>query len=146
MHEIHLGILRVERSAVDASAARSANHDGDAGPPAVPALRCEIRNLVESAGDEIRELHLRNGPHSHERRANSGSHNSRFRNWSVDHAPLAEAFKHAGCDFKGPTINANVLTEYEDTFIFFHFFQNTLANCFDVRGEAHFSKAESCAS
>src|SRR5262249_38482996 len=128
-----------ERSAVNASAAGATNDDRNARAPTVPALCCEIRDLVESAGDEVRELHLGHRTHSHERCADGGSDNSRFRNRSVDDSPLTESFEHACGDFERSTVNADVLAEDEHTFVLLHFFPDTLANRFDVRREAHCS-------
>ena len=95
VHEVHFRILRMERSAVNAAAARSANDDGNAGAPAIAALRGEVRDLIECAGNEIGELHLGDRPHSHQRRADGGADDCGFGNRRVDDAPLAEFLEHA---------------------------------------------------
>src|SRR5205085_11512796 len=104
------------------AAAGAAHHDRNSGSPAVPALRGEIRDLIESAGDEIRELHFRDRTHSHERGANRGSHDSGFRYRRIDNAPFAEAFEHSGRDFERAAVDADILAENEHTFVLFHLF------------------------
>src|SRR5207249_831728 len=49
--EVHFRILRVERSTMDTAAAGPSYHDRNACAPTVTALRREIRDLVESAGN-----------------------------------------------------------------------------------------------
>ena len=65
MNVVHFGILRMEGSAVNAAAARSADHNGHACSPAVSAFRSKVRNLIESAGDKIGKLHFGDRTHSH---------------------------------------------------------------------------------
>ena len=78
VHKIHFGILRMERSAVNTAATGSADNNRDACAPAVTALGREIRDLIEGAGNEVRELHLSDRPHSHQRCADGGPHDGGF--------------------------------------------------------------------
>src|ERR1051326_2388803 len=127
----------MKRAAVDATAAGPANNDWNTRAPTIAALRSKVCNLVESARNKIGELHFRNRTHSHQCRADGGSDDSRFRYGCVDDAPFAKAFEHAGSHLERTAVNADILTEDEHTFVLFHFFPNSLANCFDVRGERH---------
>ena len=137
VHVVHFGILRMKRAAVDASSARSSHNDGDARAPAVTAFGGEIGDLVESAGNEIGELHFGDGTHSHEGRTNGGPHDPGFRYRCIDDAPLTKPFQHSGGDFEGTAIYTDVFAENEHTFILFHFFPDALTNCFDVGGQGH---------
>ena len=132
VHEIHFRILRMERAAVNAAAARSANHDGNAGAPAIAAFRGEVRDLIEGAGNEIGELHFGDGPHSHQRRADRRADDSGFGDRRVDDAPLAESLEHAGGDFESAAVDADIFAKDEDAFVLFHLFPDALANRFDV--------------
>src|SRR5262245_52489062 len=131
----------MEGSAMNTATARSTDDDRNACAPAVSTLCCEIRNLIESAGNEIRELHFRDRPHPHQCGANGRSHNSRFRNRRIDDAPLAKSLEHACSDFERAAVNADIFAEDEDTIVLFHFLPNALTNRFDVSCKAHCSVA-----
>jgi hypothetical protein len=61
VQKIHFRIGGVERAAVNAAAGRAANDNGRRGVPQVVALGNKVGELVETANDEIDELHFRDG-------------------------------------------------------------------------------------
>ncbi len=66
-------ILAVKRPAVNSSARRSPDHHWDRHPVAIVQLRRHVHYLIESAGDEVHELHLGYRPLPHEGRADRGT-------------------------------------------------------------------------
>src|SRR5262245_9092694 len=137
VHEIHFRVLGMERPAMYDTATGTPNDDRNASSPAIAALRREIRDLVESAGNEIRKLHFSHRAHTHQSSADRGSNNAGLRDRSIDDAPLAKSFKHPGSDFECASVDADILAKDKYTFVLLHFFPNALANRFYVRGEAH---------
>ena len=69
IHEHGLGIQRMKRSAMRAAARRSAHDDRTRAPDAIPRGGGEVDEHVVRARDEVDELHLGDGPHSHQRRS-----------------------------------------------------------------------------
>src|SRR5215831_13186033 len=112
--------------AVHAAAARAANDDRDAGAPAVAAFRREICDLVEGARNEVGELHLRNGTHTHQRSAYGCADDGRFRDRRVDDALFTKLFQHAGGDLECSAVNADVFTKDEDAFVLLHLLPDAL--------------------
>src|SRR5262245_13708845 len=121
MHEIHLRILRMERPAMNAATTGTAHYNRNASAPPITAFRREIRDLIESTRDEIRELHFCHGPHTHQGSADRGSHNSRLGDRSINDAPLTKSFQHPGSDFECASVDAHVLAKDEYTLVFLHF-------------------------
>src|SRR3954451_21439079 len=58
VQEPRLGVLRVERAAAEAAAARQPDGDVHREPLAVVHLPGDVDELIEAAGDEVGELHL----------------------------------------------------------------------------------------
>src|ERR1700730_7210299 len=100
MRKKRLEILRVEWSAVNATAGWRTNHDRDTRSPAVTALGCETDNLVVAAGDEVRELHFSHRPQAHQAGADGCTDDGRFGNRSVHYAALAESLQKSGGNFE----------------------------------------------
>src|SRR5437870_13858571 len=100
MHEIHFRILRMERTAMNAATAWASYHDGNSGTPAIPALCCEVRDLIKDARNEVRELHFGDRPHTHQGCAYRRPDDTRFRNRCIDDAPFAESLDHTGGDLE----------------------------------------------
>ena len=109
--EPHLGILRMERAAVNAAARGRANHDGHGRVPAVAALGGEVDDLVEAAGDEIGELHLRHRAQAHQAGADGRAHDGRFGDGRIHHAALAEMLEEAGGHFERAAVDADVFAD-----------------------------------
>ena len=73
VHEPRLGVLRVERPAGEAAAAGQPHGDRHREPLAVVHLARHVDELVEAAGDEVRELHLAHRPHADDGGAHRGA-------------------------------------------------------------------------
>jgi hypothetical protein len=119
-HEPHLGILRVERAAVNAAAGGRAHHHGHGRAPAIAALGGEIDDLVEAAGDEIGELHFGHRPQSHQARADGRAGDGRFGDGRIDHALLAEMLEKAGGHLERAAVHADVLAQQEHVGVALH--------------------------
>src|SRR5436190_4237457 len=105
----------------------------DAGAPAIAALGGVVGEQIESGGDEINELKLRHGPHTHQRRAAGRAHNCAFRNRCVDNTSAAKLVEQAVCYFEGSAIGADVFADHKDRRVALHLFPDALSNCFDKR-------------
>ena len=105
--------------------------------PAIPALGGEVGDLVEAAGDEVGELHLGDGPHAHQRRADRGADDAGLGDRRVHDALLAELFEHAVGDLECAAVDADVFAEDEHAFVALHLFPDSLADRFNVGGEGH---------
>ncbi len=131
-HEPHLRVLRVKRAAVNAAARRRAHHDRHGRVPAIAALGGEVDNLVEAAGDEIGELHLRHRPQPHEAGADGRADDGAFGNGRIHHAFLAEMLEESGGHFERAAVDADVFAQQEDVRVALHLFPQPLADGFQV--------------
>src|SRR5579863_1711492 len=134
--EPHLGILRMERAAVDVSAAGAAEDERGGRSPEVVRFRDHVGNLVHGAGDEIHELEFGDGAHAGERGSEGRAYDGGLGDGRVDDALGAEAVDESVGDFEGAAVDADVLAEAEDGGIAVHFFPDSLADGFEV-GELH---------
>src|SRR6185436_4492022 len=92
-----------------------------------------VHDLIESAGDEVRELHLRDRPIAAQRGADADADDGRLRDRRVDDAHLAEFFEEALRRAERAAIAAYILAEDEHLRVSAHFFGERLAKCFEVR-------------
>src|SRR2546428_5107785 len=99
----------MERPSPDPAARGAPNDDGNSGAVAPAALGGEIGDLVEGAGNEVDELHFRDGPHPHQRCADGGPDDPRLGNRSVNHPLLAEPLQEPLRYLEGAAVDANVL-------------------------------------
>src|SRR5512139_2503054 len=85
--EPRLRVLGVVQPAVDSAARRPPDHDRAGGLPAVAVAkrRGRVDDLVESAGDEVDELHLEDRPHPLDRETDTGPDDQRLGDGHVDH-------------------------------------------------------------
>ena len=132
----HLGILRVERAAVDVSAAGASEDEGGGRAPEIVRFRDHVADLVHGAGDEIHELEFGDGAHAGERGSEGRADDGGFGDGSVDDALGAEAVDESVGDFEGAAVDADVFAEAEDGWVAVHFFPDSLADGFEV-GEEH---------
>src|SRR5690349_10462672 len=115
VHEPHLRILRVIRSAVNIAAAGTADNDWGRRAPTIVRFGNHINDLVESASDEIHELKLRDRTHAGKRGSEGGANYCRFRDGSVDDAFRAEAMNESISDFEGPAVDTDVFAQAENS-------------------------------
>jgi len=123
-------VQRMERPAAHAAAAGTPNDDGNPGAVAIAARRCEIREHVEAAGDEINELDFAHGTHAHVRRADRRTYDGGLGNRRVDDAPLAVGIDQSFRDLEGPAVDADVFPDHEYALVARHFVEERLANSF----------------
>src|SRR4030095_16399148 len=122
--EVRLGVLRMERPSVHATAGRTAYDERDADASPVPRLRGEIGDHVEGTGDEVYELRPGDGAHSHHRGTDRGPDDGRFGERRVDDALLAELLDQTVGDFEGASVDADVFAQQEHALIAGHLLAN----------------------
>ncbi len=131
----------MERAPTDVPSAGASHDDRGRQTGAVPSRRHVVGQHVVGAGDEIDELHLRDGPEPHVGRAGGGADDGRFRDRRVDDSlltePLEETFRH----LERAAVSTDVFAQDEDVFVALHLLQHALANCFQVRHLRHFASA-----
>src|SRR5581483_1640599 len=121
-------------AAVYAAARGGAHHHGHGRVPAIPALGGEIDDLIETAGDEVGELHLGHGAQTHEARADGRTDNRGFGNRRIHYALVAEFLQKSGGHFERAAVGSDVLSYEEDIGVALHFFPQSFANGFQVGG------------
>ena len=110
----------MERPAREAAAGREPDDDRDRRAHPVELLRSHGDQLVPGAGDEVGELHLRDGAHAHDRGAGATADDRGLRKRCIDHAPRAELLLEAQRHLEGAAVDADVLTHHEDAFVSAH--------------------------
>ena len=118
VRERRLRVLRVERAAGEAAARRQPHDDRHRRAGAVALLRRDGDEVVPGAGDEVRELHLGDGPHAHHRRAGARRRRSPSRRAArrcTRHVP--ELLLEAERDLEGAAVDADVLADHEDALV-----------------------------
>ena len=123
-------------AAVDAAPRRSADDDRRRLSPTVAVLRGHVRQLIESAADEIDELHLGDGTQPHHRGPDGRADDRRFGDRGVDHPLLAEPLEETVGDLERAAVDADVLAEEEHPVVRFHFLPEALADRLEVRRRA----------
>src|SRR5207245_10834290 len=109
MHEIHLRICRMNGPAVHAAARWPADDHGCWSVPQIVALRHEIRNLIESANDEIDELHLTNRPQTQVAHSAGRADDGAFADGRVDHTLPAKALEQPFAGLERAAVHADIL-------------------------------------
>ncbi len=109
MHEPGLRGLRVERPAREAPARGQANGDRHRQALAVMHLPGDIDELVETARDEVGELHLADRAQADDRRSNGGADDRRLGQRGVHHPLGAELLLKSVRHLEGPAEGADVL-------------------------------------
>src|SRR5215471_14846791 len=98
------------------------------------AQRCRlVDDLIEPARDEIGELHLRHRPIAALRRTDADADDRRLGDRRIDDAHLAELLVEALRHAERTPVGADVLAEDEHLRIATHFFDERLANGFQIR-------------
>ena len=140
VQERRLGILRVEWPAPHVPAAGTTHDDGRRQSGPVARRGDVIRQHVVGTGDEVDELHLRNGPEAHVRRAGRGADDRRLGDRRVDHARFAETLGESLGDLECAAIQSDVFAEDEDAIVALHLLPEPLAQRFEERdfGGGHY--------
>ena len=142
MRERALRVLRVERPAREAAAGRQADGDRYRCPRAIALLGRHGDEVVPRAGDEVGELHLRNGAHAHDRGAGAAGDDRGLRERRVDHAPGAELLLEAERDLERAAVHADVLADDEDALVVLHLLAETVGDRLQVGLLGHGSSGD----
>src|SRR5512132_4685016 len=102
----------MERPAREPTARREPDDDRDRRPGAEALLGGDRDQLVPPARDEVRELHLGDGAHAHDRGARAAADDRRLRERRVDHAPGPELLLEAERDLDRAAVDAYVLADH----------------------------------
>src|ERR1019366_9292848 len=108
----------MERPPGEASAARQAHDDRPRESQAPMQLAGDVDQLIESAGDEVGELHLADRTHADDRRADGAADDRLLGDRGVEHAVDAELLLQARRDLERPAECADVLAEQQNAVVF----------------------------
>src|SRR5204863_868574 len=125
-------------AAGEAAARGQAQHDRHrrAGAPAL--LRRDRDQVVPGARDEIGELHLRDRPQPHDRRAGGAADDRRLRERRVNHAPGAELLLEAERHLERAAVDAHVLADHEHALVPAHLLAEAVADRLEVGLLGHY--------
>src|SRR5579885_1415973 len=116
---------------MNAASGRATDDNGRGRIPKVVALGDEIRDLVESADDEIDELHFGNGTQAEiahpARRADNGA----LTDGRIDDALPAKALKQAFAGLESAAVHTDILTEENNGRVPLHFLEHGLPDSFE---------------
>src|SRR5436305_902102 len=104
---------------------------------AVALLRRHRDELVPGAGDEVGELHLRDGTHTHDRRARARADDRRLGQRRVDHAPVPELLLEAERDLERAAVDADVLADHEHALVAPHLGAQPVGDRLQIRELGH---------
>ncbi len=137
VRERALGVLRVERPAGESAARRQPHDDRDRRADAEVLLRGDGDEVIPCARDEVRELHLRDGPKPHERSTGRAADDRGLRERRVDDAPRPELLLEAERHLERAPVHADVLAEDEDTRVSSHLEAQRVRDRLDVGHLGH---------
>ena len=88
--------------------------------------------VIPGAGDEVRELHLRDRTQPHHRRARRAAHDRRLGERRVDDAPRTELLLEALGDLEGPAVDPDVLADQEHAPVVAHLEPEPVADRLEI--------------
>ena len=121
----------------DAAPAGATHHDRDARAIAVAAGCGEVGEHVEAARDEVDELDLADRPHPHVRGTDRGTDDRLFRDRRIDNPRFAVLFDQPFGGLERATVGADVFADQKDALVARHFFEEGLADGFEVGDYGH---------
>src|ERR1700687_3600733 len=121
-------------SAVHTAAGWPAHHDGRRRSPKIMSLGDIIGELIETAGDEVDELHFRDGPQAEITHAASRANDGALAYGRIDNALPAETLEQSFAGFEGAAIHAHVFSQEDHGGIAFHLFEHGLFDGFEKGG------------
>src|SRR5581483_8225361 len=138
VRERALRVLRMERAAGEAAAGREPHDDRHRRPCPVELLRRDRDQLVPGARDEVRELHLGDGAHPHQRGAGARADDRRLRERRVDHAPGTELLLEPERDLERAPVDADVLADHVHALVAAHLEPQAVGDRLKVRQLRHY--------
>src|SRR4029079_17676890 len=103
------------------------------------ALLCGDRHqVVPRARDEVRELHLRNRAHAHDRRAGARADDRRLGEWGVQHAPVPELLLEPERHLERAAVDADVLADDEHALVAAHLGAQPVGDRLQIRELGHY--------
>ena len=142
VEEGRLRVLRMERPATHIPAAGAAHDDRRREAGAIAGRGHVVGEHVVGARDEVDELHLRDGPHSHVGRPGCRPNDRRFGDRRINHALLAEALGETLGDFEGTAVQPHVLSENEDALVALHLLPQPLPQRLQIGDFGHLETPE----
>ena len=123
--------LFCEWSGRDASSGGEANHDGARYLPPIKELCRHIDDLVETTGNEIRELHLYNRLITEKTGTDRNSYRSTFGNWRIED-PIGPPLVQSSCRPERSFEYTDVLSHQYNPGIGIHLIDQGLMNGLDI--------------
>ena len=124
-------VLGVIRAGTDTAPGRQANHHGAWLLPAVEDLGDHIDGLVETAGDEVAELHFYDRPIAHQGSAGGDAEGAAFGDRGIAN-PIGPTLMHAFGDPERPLKDGDVLAHDEGLVVRFHLTQQGAMDSFHI--------------
>ena len=134
-----LRVLGMERPAGEAAAGREPDDHRHGRPGAVVLLGRDRDELIPGAGDEVGELHLRDRPHAHERRAGAAADDCGLGERGVDDAPRPELLLEAERHLEGAAVHTDVLADHEDALVAPHLAAEAVGDRLEIGQLGHVS-------
>ena len=136
--EGRLRVLRVERAAGEPASRGQPHRDRNRRSGAVALLRRDGDEVIPRAGDEVRELHLGDGAHAHDRRAGARADDRRLGQRRVHHAPVPELLLKAERHLERAAVDADVLADHEDALVAPHLGAQPVGDRLEVGQLGHY--------
>src|SRR5690606_3260913 len=137
LQECSFRILRVERASTHVTSAGATHHHGAGKKGAIPGRGYVVREHVIRIRDEVNELHLCNGTHSHVRGSCRCPYDCHLGYRGVYHAILAELRLKSVGHLEGAAVLADVLAEKEHVLVAFHLLGECLTNRLEEGNLSH---------
>ena len=122
----------------EAAAGRKPHGDRHRRARAPALLGRDGDEVVPRAGDEVRELHLGDRAHAHDRGAGAAADDRRLGERRVDHAPRAELLLEAERDLEGAAVDADVLADHEHALVAAHLLAEAVRDRLQVGHLGHY--------
>ena len=130
MHEIHFRVGGMKWPAVHSASRGPANHHGHRRVPQVVGFRDEVGHLIETAGDEIDELHLDDRPQAQKTHAARRSDNSGLGDGRIHHPVRARTRQQPFGHFERTAIHTDVFAHRDNRGVALHFLKDRLTDRF----------------
>src|SRR5690606_36008097 len=121
----------MERAAPDPRSAWAAKYSLNAAAAAVSGFCCVVRQHIETTRNEVDELKLGDGFHTHQGSTAGCADDGGLCDRGIDNAAGAEMVNNPAGKLKGPAIGANIFAYNENGLVAGHLFPNAVTDSLD---------------